>query len=510
MVQQALNGRLPQPRLLKFATRCDPRWIAILLAACFFAASVFDISTYPLVGADEPVLNDPALQLATTGQLRSDVLRENPGFSSHYLLHPPGLTFATAASYRAFGFGIWQTRLPAILFGSLGIALLFILIRNVTQRTLPALLAAMALFAWPEWVLTAKIARMDTGAICFLLMASILVHRSIRSAAGFQPAVLFLAGLCVSAASTFHVASFTWALALLATVLYFSKRRFWAAAVYCIGASLLIGAWLVFALVHFDAFQNQLLFIILGRTGSGGILSRFVEEGARYLHESKRVAAIALPLALAVTGFVITRPWKERSIQFLLMLAGSLAVANAVIAGKGSGYYTLYPMTLGLGIMAIGIANCIEQASSVRYRYLSTIAFFSFGVFLANAFAISYGPRLLAAVNQRPERNYVAQFAPLSTLLKPNDQVWGTGVAWYAIVKAGARLDIQPFTIPLNWDSRPDATRHKYVVVARDAPPPLDGFVKLRDFGSLLPPVMGSRLSDTSYVFSVWKSQSIR
>lgn len=326
MVQQAFKER-PQTRpLFQFLADCDPRWIAIFLAVCFFAASVFDISTYPLIGADEPVLNDPALQLIKTGLLRSDALSESPDFNGNYLLHPPGLTFATAAVYRVFGFGIWQTRLPGILFGALGIALLFVFVRDITQKTLPAFLAAVALFAWPEWVLTAKAARMDTGAICFLLMASILVHRSIRSAAGFHPAYLFLAGLCVSAASTFHVASFTWALALMATTLIFSTRRIMATAIYCAGASLLIGTWLIYAIYHFDFFEKQFVSHALHRAGSGGFLIRFVEEGVRYFSMTRRIPTIVLPIATAVAGFVVTRRLTDQSIRFLLTLAVTLSL----------------------------------------------------------------------------------------------------------------------------------------------------------------------------------------
>lgn len=496
--------------LFHFFTRIDPRWIALFLAACFFAASTFDIATYPLAGADEPTLSDPALQLVNTGHLRSDVLSENPGWDTNFLLHPPGLTFATAATYRAFGFGIWQTRLPSILFGALGVALVFILVRDITQRMMPALLAAAALICWPAWVLTAKVARMDTGAIFFLLLASILVHKSIRSATGYRPRLLFAAGLCVSAASTFHTASFTWALALLVTVLYFSTRRLWAAAIYCTGACMLIGAWLVYASFHLEAFKQQFLYIVLYRTSDGGILFRFVEEGARYLDEFTRVATIAMLAAVAVVGIATSRPWKNPSMQFLFVLTGVLAFANALIAGKASGYYTLYPMTLALCILAIGIAECMELTGAGAYRYVPTFAVLTFVLFLANLFTVSYGPRLLAAVFQRAERNYAVQFAPLSAILKPHDQVWGSGVAWYAIVSAGARLDLQPHSIPLNWDTHPDPLRHRYVVVAPGGETAqFTGFVKIEDFGSPLPRVVGSQLSNSSYVFEIWKSRRI-
>src|SRR3974377_1420090 len=101
----------------------------MVVMAAFLAIQSLDISTYPLVGSDEATLNDPGLQLIKTGHFRSDVLSLNPGYEQPYLLYPPGLSFAAAASYLLFGFGLWQTRLPGIVFGALGVALIFYFVR---------------------------------------------------------------------------------------------------------------------------------------------------------------------------------------------------------------------------------------------------------------------------------------------------------------------------------------------------------------------------------------------
>ncbi|MFZ0844990.1 MAG: glycosyltransferase family 39 protein [Pseudolabrys sp.] len=513
-MSEAATPEMDSPRIrgwVQFVESCDYRWIAIVLAICFLAATSFDISTYPLVGDDEAILNDPGRILATTGELRSDVLKANPGWNNVYVLQPPGLALSAAASYSAFGFGIWQTRLTGVLFGAFGIALIFVFVREVTQRTMPALLAAMALFAWPAWVLTSKSARMDSPAICFLLIASILIHRCMRSPQQLQPVHLFLAGLGVSVASTFHTASFTWALALLVPIIFYSKRRFVASTIYCLGASLIIGAWVIYGLYHFQAFENQFLFALAGRAAEGGLTNRLFQETARYLLEFRRIPTLIMAVILALAGFAVTQGWRNRSVQFLFILTAALVLSNVMLAGKVSGYYTLYPMTLILCVVAVGVAACIERDHSTSHGYLPHAAFFCFVVFFLNIVVVSYGPRVLAAAFQRTERNYAVQFRPLSTILKPGDQVWGSGVAWFAVVAASARLDIKPQAIPIRWDTHPDPTRHKYLVIEpEESPQSYDGFVKTETFGIPLPRVFGSTLANKPYVFELWKSQKIQ
>src|SRR5262249_2437697 len=145
---------------------------AIAPALLFMVLQCLDISTYPMVGSDEAFLNDPGLQLLTTGKFRSDVLSENPGFEDHYFWQPPGLALTTAVSYRLFGFGIWQTRLPGIVFGAAALGVLFLLVHYVSNKVLPAAFASLSLLVWPYWVLTSKAARMDTAAIFFLLLST--------------------------------------------------------------------------------------------------------------------------------------------------------------------------------------------------------------------------------------------------------------------------------------------------------------------------------------------------
>ena len=127
----------------------------LILAVAFVVLQLLDVMTYPLFVYDEALLNDAGWQLATTGRFRADILSINPGFEHHYLWQPPGLPLAAALSYKLFGLGIWQTRLADILFSGGGVWAVYALTRSLTAGTSAPWIAALSLFFWPEWVLTA-------------------------------------------------------------------------------------------------------------------------------------------------------------------------------------------------------------------------------------------------------------------------------------------------------------------------------------------------------------------
>jgi hypothetical protein len=100
--------------------------------------------------------------------------------------------------------------------------------------------------------------------------------------------------------------------------------------------------------------------------------------------------------------------------------------------------------------------------------------------------------------------------APLSSILKPGDQVWGSAVAWLPAVRAGALLQASDW-VPGVDRTEPDPLRHKYVVTqGRDAEfTGSDGYRKILEIGSELPFVFGSRLADRPYQFDLWQSKAL-
>jgi len=242
---------------------------------------------------------------------------------------------------------------------------------------------------------------------------------------------------------------------------------------------------------------------IIHRTNDGGILSAIPSELARYIHELKRLPTF-FPLAfIAAAALWPSKLARTRKFKLLFSAWIGLAVANAFMAGKESGFYTVYPFVLLLSLISIGIAELWNSETSVsRMRFvLATIVLFGFGL---NATAFTYGPRLLAFI-QRDQRDYEKQFRRLSELLRPGDQVWGSASAWYAVVAACARLDAQPEAVPIVWHTSPIPEQHRFVITEPNKNN-FVGFKKIGVFGSDLPVIFGSRLSNASYLFEMWES----
>lgn len=481
------------------------------LALAFVVLQCLDMTTYPLVNGDEALLNDAGWQLATTGRFRADILALHRDAGAPYLWQVPGLGFAAAVSYELFGFGIWQTRLTGILFGGLGVWAIFAFVRSITPGPAGALLAALSLFLWPDWMLTAKESRMDTAAIAALLVSSLLVVQSLRGGAPASLGRLFLAGLCTSVATMFHSAALPWGAGLGIVIFIFAPNRFRSVFAFGLAAAALGAAWLIYALQFPQEFRAQYLSLLLDRSGGGDLLDRVAAEGARYGLEFRRLPTIYALVFFALCGVIAARLWADRGARVLLTLTALVLLLHVLVAGKTSGFYTLYPVTLVICVIGVGIEACFTSIG-VRYRrrWLAVGAALASLAFLMNTAAFSVGPRVLAWWFQGPQRDYALQMAPLSSRLKPGDQVWGTAVAWFAVVKAGARQDVLDWMGPVVEAPRPDPLRHKYVVVHRGAAfAGADGYRKILEFGSDLPLVFGSPLADRPYAFDLWQSNAL-
>jgi 4-amino-4-deoxy-L-arabinose transferase-like glycosyltransferase len=488
-----------------------------LLGIAFVAIHGFDILTYPLVTFDEAFLNDAGWQLATSGHFRADVLSLNRGFESHYFWQPPALPLTAALAYRLLGFGLWQTRLPCLLFGGLSIWAAFALVRYLRPRGLAALIASLSLFFWPAFVLTAKTSRMDTGAIFALLLATLWIVRALdHQETAYKHA--FAAGLFASVALMFHTASAPWALSLLITVFLFARRRIGTSAAYCCGTACLVVLWLLYAIQFPEEFSAQYLSHLAARATDEGLLERLFLQATRYWTELYRVPTFYVVLALGIFGYSIAASPRDRRSLTLLVLTGFTAALTALVVGSSpTGYYTTYPIALVFCAIAIALEDTIFRNLEAGRYWTATAIGLCVGAMVLNSLLVSVGPRLLAYRFQGQERDYALQTSALAEHLKLGDQIWGPGTIWFAAVNIGARLqafDVIPphvWTKPDLFWTRPDPFRHQYVVVRRgELFPEAENYVKVREFGSALPVVLGSALSDRSYTFDLWQSKEFR
>ena len=474
-----------------------------LLALVFICLQLPDISTYPLVTTDETFLSDAAHQFVTHGIFRSDLLRMNIGFDGPYFWHPPGFSVTQALIYEIAGFGIWQTRLAAIIFGGLVCGALYRTVEIITGDRRIALAAGCLPIFWVSFLLTARTARMDCAAIFFMLVATIFTVQMVKGKP--SGATAFAAGFSIGLAGIFHSIAVTWAASLILAFTFETYRTPRYVFLMVLGAAILPAAWLVSAAFHYDAFDAQFLFQLSGRTASLGLLDRVAGDIARYEHEFARwPAALALLLFMACIGACIT----ERRPPFRMLLTTTIGAAllNIAIAGKGSGFYQLYILFPLVLVCAVVWRNALDGTMTNRMRLLGTALYFAM---ILNAAAVAYIPRAVALLMQARERDYALQFGALTSRLKPGDQVWGTAVSWFAVLPAGARLDAKPEYVPLRWRTAPDPARHRFVVMLEGETFDTNGYDKIGTFGEPLPKILRTSYSNYEYVYDIWQSTQL-
>lgn len=487
------------------------RHLGPVLAVAFIALQLLDARSYPMFSYDEPLLNDAGWQLVRLGQFRSDMRSLQEGFESRYLWQPPALPLSAAMSYALFGFGLIQTRLPGIVFGGLAVWAIYRLVLSASGQRWTALVAATLLFTWPPWMGTAKISRMDTGAIFLLLVATTGVLAALRKRGEPGSFAFFLYGLAAGCGALFHTVALPWCFGLFCVLLLFSAGRVVPAVSFGLGVAVPALAWVGYGLLTPHDFKLQFLDHLLVRTaGSGGLAGRLVGEVERYARDVARMPAALLVAAVALYGFVWHRLWRQRTVAALIVLTAIVALLHALVAGKDSGYYQLYPTTLLFCLAAIGIGTLRPaRIASGRDRLGAMVASASIVLFVVNGAAVALGPRVLAWWMQGPQRDYALQMAPLREVLKPGDTVWGNPVVWFAVADAGASLKAS------NWAEKSslmvaDPNRDKYVVVARGKTfLGMENYRKILEFGQDLPLVFGAPLSDRSYTFDLWQSKAL-
>jgi 4-amino-4-deoxy-L-arabinose transferase-like glycosyltransferase len=486
--------------------------LTISIFLVIFAYLGFDITTYPMVTGDEALLHDPGLQLARTGTFYSDVLKMNPGYEDKYFWQVPGLGLSSAIVFKTLGFGIWQTRAVSIFFGCAAPCVIYLIGSKLGQSRAAGVISAALLFSTQQWSDTAKLARMDTPAITLMLLSTALVLRTFnkrQEAASGTSASLFLAaaGLLTSSAALFHTAAFTWFLGLALCLLMFS-RSIWKSSIYVAASATVIGTWLLLGILSFKEFEGQFIAQALNRTGGSDVLSRIYQEGIRYLSDY-RMTPIIICVVVIFIMLVLTN-WRRAPLEsrFLAVLSCSVIILNAVITGKESGFYSIYPITAGIMLIALSWGWLARDVLSGK---VTLVLQGVVGLAILNGVALSLAPRVAAALYQGEARNYDMAFVELRRCVRPGDKVWGSAEAWYAVIKAGGSLDAAPEPVPLNWRTEPQPGRHLWVVgLLSDSLPIPSGFSLVGQFGRELPTVAGRTFSPMDYRYVLYAADPAR
>ena len=171
--------------------------LLIPIAAFSILVSVLCLARYPAIGGDDVVLASTALNVVTHGSLARPI---NHGAGFPVIdCYPPVVPILMAASYRAFGFGPIQTKLPGFMLGIATAALLFLMSVRIGGWT-TALIATVVFIGDPVTFGLWQSGREDIGFV-FAMAASICIgYLSVRASNRLLPVIWFATGLLTGVA----------------------------------------------------------------------------------------------------------------------------------------------------------------------------------------------------------------------------------------------------------------------------------------------------------------------
>lgn len=476
--------------------------LLFLIALSFFLMNLVGLTRSPVVWLDEVTLNDPAKELAESGILRSSVFAGERGFERAYFWQPPLQPFITAISYRFFGFGIWQTRIPPLIFGGGVVFLIGLITFKLFGSRLGALFSSLIFALEPKFIQTARSGRMDAQCLFFALLG---LYFYLRFREERRHSFLALSGLMVGLAIITHPVAFSWAIGIGVLVLFSTgEGRLKSSLYFAISAAIPPLLWVGYGLYFFPRlFFDQFILHGEGHLVTGGLLSRLIAELHRYLRAYHLVPLLLLSYIIAVFFLLLKFNDKNRFYRLLLVLFAILFFFNAFLMVKTVGHYYLHPVSIlviALGMCLSALVSASEDASRRRGRLVFLFLLLLFG----NIVAGGIGGRYLALAYQWCARDYRHQVVePLKGVIPPGSIVWGRPEVWYALEKGGAELRLL---------GEPDPKRHHFAVVKPGGAEEKlieskGGFTKIKEIGKPLPPILGRiTLPSGDYRLAVWRS----
>jgi len=97
--------------------RFGPRALLGAAALVYLGATTPYLSSFPLVGQDEPWIAAAPIKLATEGVLGNDLFAGYYGMDRHHLQHMPVFPVLEAGVFKLLGVGVWQMRTLSVAFG---------------------------------------------------------------------------------------------------------------------------------------------------------------------------------------------------------------------------------------------------------------------------------------------------------------------------------------------------------------------------------------------------------
>jgi 4-amino-4-deoxy-L-arabinose transferase-like glycosyltransferase len=472
--------------------------IAAIAMAAYLIAVVPALKVYPLVFEDEVTLDEPARELAFTGHLRSSYIAlSNPSksFDRCFFWQPPGQALMVASSYKLFGFGIWQTRLPGLACAALCV-LLMGLVCGELGCAVCVLAGDLFLILNPQFFRTATNARMDT--LCWMfLLASLFVYLRFCQRERYH-AVLSSAvsGLLVGLACMAHPLAVSWAIGFN-IIIFLRKSGIKAWLLFNVACALPTAAWLAWAYPHWSIFVEQFLRHGASRMATGGLLSRLFAEAQRTLVTHGPAPLYLLAIFFGLFAAVLKVLPKSKPPRDILILALVVGCFVTLFMGKQSGEYNAYYFIPFAVLSATGLEATYASSKLIGRRLLKLSGL----IVVCWSMARLVSPIIIANTVQAQARDYALVERQLDALLPKGTEVWGSPEAWYAVIDNGGVLRELAGT--------PDPKSQKYLILPHGLETVYarkEGYVKVGSVGNVLPAFFGKTFSSNDYRLVVWRS----
>lgn len=400
----------------------------LAIVVLYLVFNLIGLTRSPLLWVDEATLNDAARELALSGSIRSSVFSDVPSFAKGYYWQPPLQTAISLAVYKVFGFGIWQTRIPPLVFAAASLFVLGCILARLNCVKYVSVLSVIMLGFDPVFSFLARSGRMDSMCLFFLLVS---MWSSLQARSTLRLGWSMLTGLALGAAGISHPIAAGMGIGLVvAHALYVHPRLKHSLVVLCCAAVLPL-SWFAYAWLsgEWSFFTAQFLQHGNDHLVASSLLQKCANEIGRYARDYARAPILPVVYLVAVISCVrLIRLHGAKDVIMVCVWFVSALVFNTVFMTKDVGFYGLYPVTVAVVMLAFGASEFVRTISPTNNRFLVV----SMATIVLGLFAVGPGGRLAVTVHQWNERDPNNLRDAIATAIPQGSKVYGEGMLWYA------------------------------------------------------------------------------
>ncbi|MFM8473164.1 MAG: ArnT family glycosyltransferase [Candidatus Kapaibacterium sp.] len=482
------------------------RRAVIVVAIVFIAVNLVGLIRSPLPWVDEATLNDAAREWVNGGRIRSVVFSDVPAFSAGYYWQPPMQMMVSAGFYSVAGFGMWQTRIPPLLFGAASLVMLGLILHRFRVSSTVIAIVTSLLAVDPLFSFLARSGRMDTMCLFFLLVA---IHCSLRAVDTSRAVWSVAAGMAIGAAGMSHPIAVGMSAGLILAHALRLRARPLLTLLLIASAAVLPLLWVSFAWFSggWSAFTAQFLQHGSDHLVSSSMLQRLSDEASRYLRDYARAPFVPFIHLVALVMFVRTA-WQRRheDSMILILCLVSAFVFNVLFMTKEVGFYVLYPGAIAVMMLGVVVSDAErDMRAMVRYAVRSVVA-----VLAVILLVVGPGARIALTVAQWTQRDPDVLKNAVERAVPRGARVFGDGLLWYAAHDLGYDFTVDDYYMDKAYPHRRErrAAEVDYLILEKKQTrrANLSACSLVDSITVTAPSLLGAGRSDTLYAIYVFRT----